>query len=341
MRRDSPGGYASGMNTHPARWFSSLVLGGASLLLLSLSSAAVAAEYHWVNEPGKYAELRHGEKPVVRYMYEAIDTSSEEAREKTYKPYLHVYSPDGQTLLTKGPGGLFPHHRGIYYGFNKVTYGDGLKCDTWHCTGKAHQLNKEIVSTTANEYGGKIEVLIEWHGQKGETFALERRTYDVMQGEDETIIDFTSELSTTSDKPIQLDGDPQHAGCHFRASQEVAENGKQKTYYLRTDGKGKIGETRNWDHQKPDSDKNAQSINLPWNAISFEVGGNRYSVQRISHTNVPQPERFSERDYGRFGSYFVAEVTKEKPLAVDYRYIVKPGELDLEECEANAKAYRD
>src|SRR5690606_34032989 len=145
---------------------------------------------------------------------------------------------------------------------------------------------------------------------------------------------------TTTDQPIKLDGDPQHAGCHFRASQEVAENGKQKTYYLRTDGKGKLGETRNWDHKNADSEQDEENVNRPWNTLSMEVGGKRYSVQRISHPNVPQPERSSEREYGRFGSYFVAEVTKDQPLEVSYRYIIKRGEMDLEECEANAKAYR-
>ena len=46
---------------------------------------------------------------------------------------------------------------------------------------------------------------------------------------------------------MRLDGDPQHAGFHFRANQEVAKNGKENTYYLRPDGKGKLGDTRNWD----------------------------------------------------------------------------------------------
>lgn len=316
----------------------------AALWLLGLClvmAPSHGAEYQWVDEPGKQIELRQGDRPVVRYMYEAIDTSSEEARGRTYKPYLHVFSPDGDTLLTKGPGGLFPHHRGIYYGFNGITYGDGLKCDTWHCTGKAHQLNKEILSTSTDEQGGKIEVLIEWHGAKGETFALERRTYDVTHQAGQTTVDFKSVLEPTGDQPIKLDGDPQHAGCQFRAAQEVAENGKEKTYYLRTDGKGKFGETRNWDHKNPERESNQENVNRPWNTLSFEIGGNRYSVQRISHPEVPQPERFSEREYGRFGSYFVTEVTKDQPLEVNYRYIIKGGEMDLAECEANAEAYRD
>ena len=61
-----------------------------------------------------------------------------------------------------------------------------------------------------------------------------------------TLIDWSTVLSTKLDK-VRLDGDPQHAGFHFRAEQEVAKNGKENTYYLRPDGKGKIGDTRNWD----------------------------------------------------------------------------------------------
>ena len=65
-----------------------------------------------------------------------------------------------------------------------------------------------------------------------------------------TLIDWNTSLQTKLDK-VRLDGDPQHAGFHFRAAQEVAKNGKENTYYLRPDGKGKIGETRNWDARRP------------------------------------------------------------------------------------------
>ena len=97
------------------------------------------------------------------------------------------------------------------------------------------------------------------------------------------MIDWSTVLSTTLDK-VRLEGDPQHAGFHFRAAQEVAKNGKENTYYLRPDGKGKIGDTRNWDPKG----KDPRTLNLPWNACSFLIGGKRYTVLRIDHPDNPK-----------------------------------------------------
>ncbi len=122
---------------------------------------------------------------------------------------------------------------------------------------------------------------------------------------------------------MRLDGDPQHAGFHFRAAQEVSKNGKENTYYLRPDGKGKIGDTRNWDPKKADP----KTVNLPWNACSFVIGGKRYTVLRINHPDNPKETRGSERDYGRFGDYFEYDLTPDKPLKLKYRVWVQEGEM--------------
>ena len=37
------------------------------------------------------------------------------------------------------PGGKYTHHRGLYFGFNRISYGDGLTCDVWHCKAPAFQ----------------------------------------------------------------------------------------------------------------------------------------------------------------------------------------------------------
>ncbi len=48
----------------------------------------------------------------------------------TFKPFHNVYDPvKGEIVLTNSSAktdkdGLFPHHRGLFFGFNKVTYGD-------------------------------------------------------------------------------------------------------------------------------------------------------------------------------------------------------------------------
>jgi len=289
--------------------------------------------FHWGDRSGEYRQLFDGDKPVLRYMYHAYDDSSPETREITYKPYHHVFSPDGSTLLTKGPGGLFPHHRGLFYGFNKVTYGDGKKCDTWHCPDHACQTHEEFLEEEAGPDGAKHKVVINWHGKEGEVFAREEREMKVTRRDGGTLIDFRSHLEPVGVEKIHLDGDPQHAGFHFRAAQEVAADTNKETYYLRTDGKGKPGETRNWNHQNKKDPVNAECENRPWNAMSFVVGGKRYTALYLDHPSNPKPARYSERDYGRFGSYFVADVTKEKPLDVQYRIWVQEGEMSQDECE--------
>jgi hypothetical protein len=272
-------------------------------------------------------------------MKPTLDDRSEDKRMATIKPFHHVYSPDGETLLTKGEAtGLYPHHKGVFCGFNKITYGDGKSCDTWHCQGKAFQSAEKVLQEEASNDAARHRVAIDWHGQDGEVFAHEERDVTVRRethdGAEGWRIEFVSRLNTADGKPIHLDGDPQHAGFHFRAAQEVADQKPPQTYYLRTDGKGKEGGTINWDPAKPNSADSKKAENRPWNAMSIVVGGRRYTVLYLDHPQNPKPARYSEREYGRFGSYFVADVTKENPLEVNYCLWVQPGEMTVDQCEA-------
>ena len=84
--------------------------------------------------------LSFGDRPVMQYMYHPLDDSTKAAREKTYKVYHHVFDSTGKVLLTKGPGGQDSHHRGLFYGFNRVTYDDGKKhANVWQCSGDGYQ----------------------------------------------------------------------------------------------------------------------------------------------------------------------------------------------------------
>src|SRR5205085_10413354 len=125
---------------------------------------------------------------------------------------------------------LYPHHRGLGYGFNKITYGDGKTADTWHCPPADPKKNKtenyiEHVKTLSQEAGlvlGRHRVLINWHGSKTDIFAKEEREMTVYAVPGGTLVEFASLLKTT-DGLVKLDGDPQHAGFQFRAANEVAE----------------------------------------------------------------------------------------------------------------------
>ncbi len=309
--------------------------------------AAAAPVFHWVEVPGQSFDLHYGDQMAVRYMCAPFDDSTPRRRDETYKPFHHVFIPDGSVQLTKGdPDGLYPHHRGLFYGFRVVTYGGGKKCDIWHCTEGTHQTAEGLISQHADAESGGHVVAIDWHGREGEVFAHEKRGLEVHKMPGGLVIDFTSRLETADGQPIHLDGDPQHAGFHFRAAQEELTNSKEadqnkdkKIYFLRTDGKGKVGETRNWDAASKDAKMNEDTTNRPWLAMCFELHGKRYTVLYIDHPDNPKPARYSERAYGRFGSYFVADVTKEKPLDIKYRVWVQEGEMTVDQCAAMQKYF--
>ncbi|MCB1078674.1 MAG: PmoA family protein, partial [Verrucomicrobiae bacterium] len=110
----------------------------------------------------------------------------------------------------------------------------------------------------------------------------------------------------------------------------------KETYYIRPGtGKDAPGKTINWD-AKNDSDA---TKNLAWKAMSFVAGGDRYTVVYLDRPTNPKPARFSERDYGRFGSYFVSEATSEKSLEVAYRLVIQKGERTMEDCEALSASF--
>jgi hypothetical protein len=285
-------------------------------------------KFVWKDTPGEFMELLFGGRPVLRYMYKALDDSSKERRELTIKVYHHLYDPAGTRLVTKGPGGLYTHHRGLFFGFNRVSYGDNKKADVWHCTGDAYQSHERFVSTEAGPVLGRHRVEIAWHGPGKEVFAREEREVTVYNVSGGQLVEFASRVRTTAG-PVKLDGDPQHAGFHFRAENEVADQTKKQTYFFRPDGKGGLGETRNWD---PKTKKGP--VNLPWNAMSFVLGPDRYTAAYLDHPANPKEARYSERDYGRFGSYFEYELTDAKPLVIDYRLWLQKGEMTGTEVAA-------
>jgi hypothetical protein len=284
--------------------------------------------FAWTDTEGKYADLKFGDQPVLRYMYERVDETSKERRADTFKVYHHVWNPAGTRLLTKGPGGLFPHHRGVFYGFNKISYGAGKTADTWHCNKGESQTHEGFVAEEAGPILGRHTVKIAWRGQDGKIFANELREISVYRQGEGITLEFASRL-TSDVGEIKLAGDPQHAGFQFRASQDVPDKTAKLTYYLRPDGRGEPGKFRNWP-------ADADHANLPWNALSIVLDDQRYTICYLDRPQNPKESRFSERDYGRFGSYFETTVDEGKPLELNYRLWIQPGEMTVEQVEAQS-----
>lgn len=318
-----------------------------SLLTLALLSCtltpALRADFVWETNEGRWIELKHDDKPVARYVYEAIDESSPERREETFKPFCHLYFYQWNhygKLLTKGTGGKFTHHRGVYYGFNKITYTDATgtrqgPVDVWHCR-KAHQVHRRFSDQQADAKSASFTSEIDWIGDDGNVFAKESRTMSFSIEGPDVLVGFESTLKPTVPK-VLLDGDPQHAGFHFRAHSDVNDKTSNATYYIRPGtGIGQPGVAINWS-EKTD---NEQTRDLPWKAMCITLNETQVTVVYLDHPGNPKPARFSERQYGRFGSYFATEVTPEKPLTVRYRLVVHPGEYkELGEIEKLSQAF--
>jgi hypothetical protein len=283
-----------------------------------------SARLQWGDSAGA-AELFLSGKPLVRYEMPTYDGSNEQNRVKTYKPFHHVFDPATGMKLTKGDGGGYTHHRGIFFGYNRISHGPDKKqsSDCWHCKSPARQEHREVLWQKAVDVAGVQRVAIDWIGSDGMKLLGETRELDIVPVSGGTVIDFASRL--VADAPVRLDGDPQHSGVHFRAANEVHESTKGQTYYLRPGVKAKPGDYRNWPADKT-------YVNAAWHAASFVVGGQRYTVLRANRPANPGEARMSERDYGRFGSYFEYDLTADKPLEVGYRFWVQPGEMTLEEA---------
>jgi hypothetical protein len=312
----------------------SLKQGQSLKLKATVSSAPVEAQgFAWQDTAGQYAELSCDGRPVLRYVYQSREAAKKEG-DIYFKPYHHLYDPSGARLVTKGDrDGLYPHHRGLFYGFSKISYGDVKGVNTWAASGDQYESHEGFLAQKAGPVFGRHLVAIDWHGKEAKVFAKEQRELTVYRRPGGILVEFASRLSSTVG-PVKLDGDPQHAGFHFRAAQDVVDHQKE-TCYLRPDGLGKPGETRNWDAKG----RNPQTVDLPWNAMCFLVGGKRYTAVYLDRPANPKEARYSERPYGRFGSYFEYELGADQDLVIDYRVWLQEGEMTGEEANGLSKDF--
>lgn len=294
--------------------------------------SAAQPGFHFDDTDGEYLDLKLDGRNVLRFVYKRHDGSSPESHYMSFKPFHHVFDPThGNTLLTSGahpnsPEFQYPHHRGLFFGFNRISY-SGKTADTWHGKDGVHTSCLSLETPIVAADHAAHTAVIGWFDSDGQQFATEKRSITVRCPQGGTLIDWSTRV-TTEQPLVRLDGDPQHAGFHFRANQEVARQNAKQTFYLRPDGQGAEGETRNWEDKSPDS----RTVNLPWNAMSFVVQGKRYTVLRIPYSSNPGETRGSERDYGRFGDYFEYDLTPDKPLELRYRLWVQEGTMTPEQC---------
>ncbi len=264
--------------------------------------------FRWEQQENNTAELLANDTAVLRYVHPDFDP---EDVENTMKPFHHVYAPDGSRLITKGPGGLYSHHRGIYFGYNRIRV-NGESLDVWHSRNGEHTEHLEVKKARTGPVFGDHVVIISWNKPDGEPFAEETRHVRAFRQPDgDTVIDVHSTLRSVAGA-VELGGDLHHGGLQFRAAQYVADNAEHSRF-LRPEP---------WDEHPADEEleDTENYVDLPWNAFQFRVEGNDYTAGYFSHPDNPDGAQMSERLYGRFGEFIPYEIDDDRSLTLSYRF---------------------
>lgn len=270
------------------------------LLLLAITSSALALDISVVDKD--HVAVANEGKVVAKLMM-ANDLSTPERHHETYKPYLHVFSADGSTRLTKGPGFSFTHHRGIFLGFSKIAFG-GKSYDRWHMKGGDQVVTKIVPGESS------FTAHIDWQGNTTAPFLTEERRFHFTTPAKPFYlgIEANSAIKTVSGE-AEISGDPEHAGAQFRPSELV--DTKSTTYVL------------------PGEKINAHKIkDLPWAAEIFTVEGKTFTVLMLNHPDNPKDTAVSAyRDYGRFGMFPKGKATAKAPFKLRYQWLIAEGDV--------------
>jgi hypothetical protein len=254
----------------------------------------------------------------------AVHTPFQEAwREHTKKVFTHIYDFEGEAPITKGVGGKYSHHRGMFIGWRETRAGGGV-WDTWHCP-ESYQEHARWLEAPAVEDGAAQRQEVFWREPGGEPFLQEIRTLAARPGPNGArVFDFTSELRATGGK-VELRGDLQHAGMQVRLANEVSQH-EDTTRYLLPAGA-----------EERDNDK---VVGGWWACCSAVIRGKRYWLAHMTPPDHPTGEPvYSIRRYGRFGAFFETDIEPGQPLTVTFRLVLSQKPMNQETCEALYETY--
>lgn len=287
-------------------------------LLCSCAAGSQAAP-----APAPAGEVRAGGRLAARYVHATYDAAQHVA---TCKVWHEVFAPDGR-LLTKGKGGRYEHHRGLFFGHDRVRCA-ARTFDFWHCGDGASQRHAGFAAPVELGLAGDWQVAaIDWCDATGAAIVRELRALRAAApAPDVTRLDVVIALRAAGDEPVHLGGDPHHSGHQFRALGAFAEDGAARVRYVCPAG-ASSGHDDVW-------------TGCDWIAAVLPLPDGPVTVVRVEHEGNPGPVRWSTRDYGRFGATFAHRLRPGEPLRLRYSYVVALGERTPAQCEALATAAR-
>lgn len=289
-------------------WIVSLQKGRKATYTATISKGKPAGKgFAFQDEKGKHLDLLFDGRKVTRLMY-AFDPDPKK-RFPTAKPFTHVFDAAGQKIITSPGAQPYPHHRGIFIGWSRTKVAGGKSYGFWGM-GRTWQRVEKFTARQAGPVLGRMAASILWEAKQDTPVLTEERTITVFRrAKAELLLEFLTTLRTPG-PDVSLGGDPEHAGCQFRAHPEVAKNQQHTRYLLRAGMKeGRRG-----------------TLDMPWACMSFKLGESRFNVAHLNHPDNPKGTVYSaNRRYGRFGAFPTATVKADKPLTLRYRIFVREG----------------
>jgi hypothetical protein len=282
-------------------------------------SAPPPAQFRYVfARDNAYRDEFYGDVPVWRDVnkYDPADHAN------TAKTFTHIYGFHGESkeqggFITKGPGGMDSHHRGIFFGY-KVADGQKELGDFWQCADVSQRRTQyNLLDESTGPLAARCVSDTYWFPKDGK-HAVVRDIRDVTTwriAKDHFALDYEITVESLLGRPVKLHAvDAHHGGFHFRAAQEVADtpgaNGKPgAAVYVRPSGAKDLG--------------NDLWADCNWAECTVPIGNHRYSILHIDHPSNPRPTTYSTRPYGRFGAGFSTTVSQNEPLKLRYRLIIR------------------
>ncbi len=291
-------------------YWRTLTAAATAVTLLALAGSAAAA---WTVEdrenpelPGSRIDVLEDSNLVAALIY----------GEGQVKTYLHVYDEQGNQLTMSGLDaegnslGRFPHHRGIFIGWNRIHTDLGTD-DLWHIR-QGGGIELADYEAKVGDQGVTLDTTMHWRsrhaGEDENLLIVENRRLAVARPDHRTIVDFDTTL--TAQRDLRLDGDLQHAGVHYRAHHTVGDRESETAYLWEPTG-------------LEDRGGRLISDDLKWVLFVYPKGDNWYLVTQLNAPANPT-EELSWRAYGRFGFFHKDELNAGESRDLSFRFIVQP-----------------
>jgi hypothetical protein len=274
------------------------------------------------DNPGEYLDVFLDGRAIARYMY-ANDTATPVRSEQTFKPYLHIFDTEGKQMITKGPGGLYTHHRGIFFGWQRIGY-EGKTYNMWEMGGGNRQIHQKFTDQKSGPDQASFTSLVAWKLPDGKTLVEDERTFTFHRRPAPTLalVDFSTKVKAVAGD-LDLNGDPEHGGVQFRAAEEV--DRKNLKYCLPKEATASSADSST-DFQLAGKTQPSKN-DMPWAAESYQLDGKTYNVEQMNGPGNPAGTRWSAyRDYGRFGAFPAAKLKAGETLTLRYRFWVTAGD---------------